>query len=62
MVAPIVVAFGLGIVGSVGAKIGTDHVYPWLIKNIDFGKGKIAKIAADLREKYNIEQNMKDIK
>jgi len=35
---PIVAAFGLGMVGAVGAKVGTQHVYPWLVENASKGK------------------------
>ncbi len=62
MAIPVIVgAFALGIVGAVGAKIGTDHVYPWLITKYEDNKTKITAALADIRERRDIVDNMENI-
>ena len=50
MAFPIVGVFALGIVGAVGAKVGTDHVYPWLVKRIDSIKSRVSEVFAEIKE------------
>ena len=58
MAFPIVAAFSLGVIGAVGAKVGTDHVYPWLIKNVDSVKNKLTKVISEARMRRDIIKSM----
>jgi hypothetical protein len=61
MALPIISVLTLGIVGAVGAKIGTDHVYPWLAKNVKLCKNKLTKIISEARVHAEIIKNMENI-
>ena len=49
MAFPLVGVFALGIVGAVGAKVGTDHVYPWMVKRIDSVKNRVLEVFAEIK-------------
>lgn len=61
MAFPVIGVFALGIVGAVGAKIGTDHVYPWLIKSVDSVKNKLTKTISEVRMRRDIIKSMEKI-
>lgn len=57
----IIAVFGLGVIGAVGAKVGTDQVYPWLVKHFNTNVDKITQIYSEARMRRDIEKNIKNL-